>query len=265
MATTSYPVAPPNYTDNEATNAPLLQPGEGEPPRQENDHVSDDFKYSTSVAECVLSIRHAFIRKVYTILSFQLLATGLVGALIALNPAVKTWALTHIWAFYVSLFAAIGLMIGAYIKQRSYPTNLLFLGAFTLCESYSVGVVSSLYDTNIVLQAVAITLVVFVGLSFFALQTKYDLTSWQGYLGAALWGLIGFGLIAMFFPYNSKVELGYSIIGAIVFSGYILVDTQLILTRYHPEDEVAAAISLYLDIINLFLNILRILNSVQDN
>jgi protein lifeguard len=44
-----------------------------------------------------------------------------------------------------------------------------------------------------------------------------------------------------------------------------LVDTQLILTRYHPEDEVAAAISLYLDIINLFLNILRILNSVQDN
>lgn len=261
--TSNLPVAPPTYSDN--SNAPLLQPGEGEPARQENDHVSDDFKYSTSVAECVLSIRHAFIRKVYTILAGQLLVTGIVGSVISLNSDVKIWALTHIWTLYVSLFGAIGLMIAAYVKQRSYPTNLLFLGGFTLCESYAVGVVSSLYDTNIVLQAVAITLVVFVGLSFFALQTKYDLTSWQGYLGAALWGLIGFGFIALFFPYNNAVELGYSAIGAVVFCGYILVDTQLILTRYHPEDEVAAAISLYLDIINLFLNILRILNSVQDN
>jgi FtsH-binding integral membrane protein len=44
-----------------------------------------------------------------------------------------------------------------------------------------------------------------------------------------------------------------------------MVDTQLILNKYHPEDEVAAAVSLYLDIINLFLNILRILNQTNNN
>ena len=71
--------------------------------------------------------------------------------------------------------------------------------------------------------------------------------------------------MAAFFPYNSKVELGYGIIASLVFSGYILVDTQLVMRHYHVEEEIAAAISLYLDVINLFLAILRILNSQQNN
>jgi FtsH-binding integral membrane protein len=261
-----YPVPsgpPPTYSD--APNEPLLVPGDAPPARGEGDHVPDDFKYSTSVVECSLPIRHAFIRKVYTILSGQLLMTAVIGSTIILNGRVHAWALTNIWAFYVSLFGSIVLMIGAFIKQRSYPTNLLFLAGFTALESYAVGVVSSLYDTKIVLQALLITLVVFVGLTLLAMQTKYDLTGWQMYLSGALWALIGFGFIAMFFPYSSGMELGYSIVGALVFSGYILVDTQLIMRKYHPEDEVAAAISLYLDIINLFLNILRILNQVNSD
>lgn len=71
--------------------------------------------------------------------------------------------------------------------------------------------------------------------------------------------------MAAFFPYNSTVELLYSGLAAVIFSGYILVDTQLIMRHYHVEEEIAAAISLYLDIINLFLAILRILNSQQNN
>lgn len=251
--------APPVYDE-----APLL-PGEGAPPREEGDNVPDDFKYSTSVAECALSIRHAFIRKVYTILVAQLIGTFAVGLVIRMNDGLRLWAMENLWAFYVSLFGSIGLMIGAFIKQRTYPTNLLFLGGFTLLESYCVGVVSSLYDTNIVIQAVLITLLVFVGITLFAMQTKRDFTSWAGYLYTALWALIMFGFVSMFFPYSSKVELFYSGIGALIFSAYILVDTQYILRRFHPEDEVAAAIALYLDIINLFLNILRILNEIQDN
>jgi FtsH-binding integral membrane protein len=71
--------------------------------------------------------------------------------------------------------------------------------------------------------------------------------------------------VAAFFPYNSTVELAYSGIAALIFSAYILVDTQLVLKHYHVEEEIAAAISLYLDIINLFLAILRILNNQQSN
>jgi FtsH-binding integral membrane protein len=82
----------------------------------------------------------------------------------------------------------------------------------------------------------------------------------------ALWVLILFGFMAAFFPgHSSAVELGYGVVAALIFSGYILVDTQLVMRHYHVEEEIAAAISLYLDIINLFLAILRILNSQNNN
>ena len=71
--------------------------------------------------------------------------------------------------------------------------------------------------------------------------------------------------MSAFFPHSSTVDLGYGVISALIFSGYILVDTQLIMRHYHVEEEIAAAISLYLDVINLFLSILRILNSQQNN
>ena len=47
------------------------------------------------------------------------------------------------------------------------------------------------------------------------------------YLFGALWVLILFGFMAAFFPHSSGIELGYGIVCALVFSGYILVDTQV--------------------------------------
>jgi FtsH-binding integral membrane protein len=152
-----------------------------------------------------------------------------------------------------------------YWKRKSYPTNLLFLAVFTGLEAYAISVVTSFFDSRIVLQAVLLTAGIFIALTLFACQTKYDFTSWMPYLFGGVWALILFGFMAAFFPYNSTVELLYSGLAALIFSGYILVDTQLVLKHYHVEEEIAAAISLYLDIINLFLAILRILNNQQNN
>jgi hypothetical protein len=115
-----------------------------------------------------------------------------------------------------------------------------------------------------VLEALIFTLGIFIALTVFACQSKYDFTSWMPYLFGALWVLILFGFMSMFFPHSSKVELVYGIAAALIFSGYILVDTQMVMRHYHVEEEIAAAISLYLDVINLFLAILRILNSQQN-
>lgn len=158
-----------------------------------------------------------------------------------------------------------GFMGLTYWKRKSYPTNLLFLTGFTALEAYAISVVTSFYQSRIVLQAVLITAGIFVALTLFACQTKYDFTSWMPYLFGGIWALIMFGFVAAFFPHNNTVELAYSGIAALIFSAYILVDTQLVLKHYHVEEEIAAAISLYLDIINLFLSILRILNNQQNN
>ena len=156
-------------------------------------------------------------------------------------------------------------MILTFWKRHSYPTNLIFLSGFTLLEAYTISVIVSFYQTQIVLNAVVLTAGIFVFLTLFACQTKYDFTSWMPSLFGGLWALILFGFMAAFLPYSSTGELIYGGAAALIFSAYILVDTQLVLRKHHVEEEIAAAVSLYLDIINLFLAILRILNSQQNN
>lgn len=181
------------------------------------------------------------------------------------NAGYKEWIRSNVWMMYLSLFGAIGFMLLTFWKRKSYPTNLLFLSGFTALEAYSISVIVTFYESRIVLLALVLTAGIFVLLTLIACQSKYDFTAWQPYLFGGLWILILFGFVGAFFPYNSTSELIYGSVAALLFSGYILVDTQLIMRHYHVEEEIAAAISLYLDVINLFLAILRILNSQQNN
>ncbi|KAH6683719.1 transmembrane BAX inhibitor motif-containing protein [Plectosphaerella plurivora] len=263
-----YPQAPPAYQAESSTaihddEARLF--GGGAPRASLDDDLPDDFKFGGSVAEATIDIRNQFIRKVYAILTVQLIVTGAVSALSFWSEGYKNWIQSHPGVVWISLFASLGFMLLTYWKRKSYPTNLLFLSAFTLTEAYTISVIVSFYKAGIVLNAVVLTAGIFVFLTAFACQTKYDFTSWMPYLFGALWGLLLFGFMAMFFPYSSTTELVYGGISALIFSAYILVDTQLVLRKHHVEEEIAAAISLYLDILNLFLAILRILNSQQNN
>ncbi|KAF2104567.1 bax inhibitor family protein [Rhizodiscina lignyota] len=256
----SYSQPPPSYQAEASSGDALLGA-----PRSEDDNLPDDFKFGGVISEATLDIRMQFIRKVYAILTVQLVATAALSAVSFWSPSYKQWIQSNAWMMWISLFGAIAFMLLTFWKRKSYPANLLFLSGFTALEAYSISVITSFYESKIVLEALIFTLGIFIALTLFACQTKYDFTSWMPYLFGGLWVLIIFGFMAAFFPYNSKVELGYGIIAALIFSGYILVDTQLILRHYHVEEEIAAAISLYLDVINLFLAILRILNSQQNN
>lgn len=195
----------------------------------------------------------------------QLLLTTVMSSISFFSEGYRNWIQGNFWLLMVSIFGALGFMLVTYWKRKSYPANLLFLSAFTLMEAYSISVVTSFYEAHIVVQALVFTLGIFVALTLFACQSKYDFTNWMPYLFGGLWFLILFGFMAAFFPKNSTMELVYGGLAALIFSGYILVDTQLVMRHYHVEEEIAAAISLYLDILNLFLAILRILNSQNNN
>lgn len=79
-----------------------------------------------------------------------------------------------------------------------------------------------------------------------------------------------FGLIAAFFPASRTVNLVYAGIGTIIFSLYIVYDTQLMVGGSHkyslsPEEYVFASLNLYLDIVNLFMYILSIIGNSRSN
>jgi protein lifeguard len=74
--------------------------------------------------------------------------------------------------------------------------------------------------------------------------------------------LFGFGLFAIIFR-SEVLYVLYSSIGALVFSLYLVLDTQLLLGGKHkyqisPEDYVIAALNIYVDVINIFLMLLSL-------
>lgn len=229
------------------------------------DRIPDDFKYSVDVASCELPIRQMYIRKVYALLSVQILATVIVGFILRSNSSIQRWAFDNMWLFFVSLVGGFGFLIATAFKARSYPVNLVLLSCFTVCEAYGIGLCAAMVKTEIVVQALLLTFVIFMGLTLFAFQTKYDFTSWQGYMIFALWSLIGWGFLMMFFPGTSSLaEQIYSGLGALVFSIYIIIDTQIILKKAHLEDEILSTMMLYMDILNLFLYLMRFLQLRDD-
>merc|ERR1712157_250571 len=159
-------------------------------------------------------VRRGFIRKVFGILSVQLLIT---------------------FAIAVSLMSVDGAM---------------------------------LYDTQIVIMALCTTALVVAGLTAYAFQTKYDFTTFGGILFCSLFCLFGFGIMTMFIQ-NHVMGIMYSSVGALIFSCYLVFDIQLLMhgkrVQLSPDDYVFAALNLYLDIVQLFLHILRLYGEMSRN
>lgn len=217
------------------------------------------------------AIRHGFIRKVYSILLVQLLVTIGIMAIFMYVPGVKEFSYANAWLMIVAMVLTFVLLIVLACcpnVRRSYPTNMILLGLFTLLEAFMLGVVSSHYDTDAVLMAAGITAVVSLSLTIFAFQTKWDFTMFGGILFVFLIVLFCFGLLCAIIQ-NRYATLAYASIGALIFAAYLVFDTQLMMGGKHkysisPEEYIFAALNLYLDIINLFLFILTIVQGSRD-
>ncbi|CAN0542691.1 unnamed protein product, partial [Ectocarpus sp. 12 AP-2014] len=71
-----------------------------------------------------------FIRKVYGILSIQLLLTAAVAAVCVLNDNVRTGILGNLWTVWVGFFFSIGLLLCLLCYRDKYPLNMYLLGAW---------------------------------------------------------------------------------------------------------------------------------------
>ena len=105
--------------------------------------------------------------------------------------------------------------------RRQTPHNYIALMIFTVAESFLLGIVSSLYEWQIVLTAVAITALVCLALTAFAFQTKIDFTVFNGILFIGIIILMLFGFVLMFWR-SPIAHLIYSCLGALLFSAVSL-------------------------------------------
>uniref|UniRef100_A0A673GT71 Protein lifeguard 1-like n=1 Tax=Sinocyclocheilus rhinocerous TaxID=307959 RepID=A0A673GT71_9TELE len=249
-----YPTAAPHFTEAYQVD----KPGHSDPPPE---YENKQFIGSGLDNEAV---RRLFIRKVFSVLSLQLAVTCGFVAVFTFEPHVKLFVMQNAWTYWVGYVVflvpyVVILCCGEF--RRTHPWNLVSLSILTLAMSYMVGVISSFYDTDIVMMAIGVTVLVCFTVIVFSLQTRYDFTSCYGVLFVCFIVVLFFGILCIFL-YNRILDLIYASLGALIFTCFLAVDTQLLLGNktlsLSPEEHVFAALNLYLDIIQIFLYILRI-------
>ncbi|KAL0124621.1 hypothetical protein PUN28_006461 [Cardiocondyla obscurior] len=217
------------------------------------------------------TIRNGFIRKVYSILMCQLIITFGMISIFVYVESTKLWVRQHtelFWVAFAVTFVLLICMTCCTSVRRKAPMNFVFLFLFTLAEGFLLSVAASTYDSKEVMAAVGITAAVCLGLTLFAFQTKIDFTGMHTVLFVAVLVLIIFGIVASFWG-GKIVNLVYAALGALIFSLYLIYDTQMMIGGKHkysisPEEYIFAALSLYLDVINIFLYILTIIGASRD-
>lgn len=215
-------------------------------------------------------IRMGFVRKVYGILSMQLLLT--VGIATPVFLGGQEWAIENQWIIYVCMFSTLALMcvmICCNDMLRHFPQNYCILFLFTACEGVLIGVICASYSVQTVLASVAATVLIFGAMSLYACFTKTDFTGMGPYIFAAIMCFMMFGfvlcIVSLFTVLPPWLEMVYNLLGVLLFTFYIVFDTQRIMgewgghkTQFRIDDYCMASLTLYLDIVNLFLYILAL-------
>ncbi|XP_029361207.1 glutamate receptor, ionotropic, N-methyl D-aspartate-associated protein 1b (glutamate binding) [Echeneis naucrates] len=260
-ANPSAPYSPPVQGHNSNFNDDIY-PNNEDPPAF---HDNQDFDFGLDNK----TIRTAFIRKVFLVLTAQLMVTFAFVAVFTFVTEVKTFVMVNTWTYFVSygvFLVSVCVISCCGNVRRRHPWNLVALSILTLSMSYMVGMIASFHETESVIMAVGITAVVCFTVVLFSLQTKYDFTSCHGVLFVCLIVLIFFGILCIAIR-NRILQIVYAGLGALLFTCFLAVDTQLLLGNKElalsPEEYVFAALTLYTDIINIFLYILAIIGRAR--
>ncbi|KAL1290463.1 hypothetical protein HN51_064882 [Arachis hypogaea] len=212
-------------------------------------------------------LRWGFIRKVYGILSFQIVLTTLVSLLTVLYSPLNDLLRGNSLLLLIVVFLPFIFLIPLLRYQQKHPHNYILLGLFTVSISLTVGISCANTEGKIVLEALILTSAVvssLTGYTFWASKKGKDFSFLGPFLFTSLFTLFLVGMMQMFFPFGPAAHAIYGGIGAMIFSGYIIYDTDNLIKRFTYDEYIGASVTLYLDILNLFLAILNMLREANN-
>jgi len=261
-----------------------------------NERNQDDLKNTDSVPPFgnsfdVIVVRNAFVRKVYSIILAEL--AMIVTIMLVINlPNIREVILADFDKWRIIAFVLMGVYFVSSIGlvccgvERKYPWNLVLLTACMACIGTAIGIISVAYKQESLIMAGGLTMAVVIAITLFAFTTKLDFTGCGVYLMVLMVvvSLVGiacifvgifadrktYHIMQMVYAGNVLINVYWSGLGAAVISFSLVYDTQLILigkhkNSYSPEDYVLAAYSILTDIIQLFLFILQLLKTSNDD
>lgn len=212
------------------------------------------------------------MRRVFGKMFLGLLITALTSFLVAASPAMIQAIFGNRILFFgliIAEFALVWGISGAINKLSNTAATLLFY-LYSLVNGATLSVIFLAYELGTIGLAFATTSLTFGAMSLYGYITKQDLSKLGSLLMMALFGVI-IASVVNFFLASSMFNFIISIVAVIIFTGLTAWDTQKIkqmaaMTDVSQAGKVATlgALSLYLDFVNLFLYILRLLGGNRD-
>lgn len=205
----------------------------------------------------------SFVRQTYQLFAASMLV-GAVGAYIGVGIAPSLGMLGMIGLIVLE----IGLLIGLNFVKHKRGINMLVMFSFTLVSGMTLGPIlykflSMAGGPSIVAGTFFATSIIFGGLSLVAIFSKIDFTRMGKVLFIMLILLMISSIINMFLM-SSMLQVVIASVGTVLFSAYVLYDTQNII-KGNYESPIDGAIALYLDFLNLFVSLLQLFGILGSN
>ena len=225
------------------------------------------YSYSlTGSASSVLAEESArvFMNRVYGWMAFGLFLTGAIAWTVASSEALTNMVLPLFYPLMIAELVVV-FAFSAMQSKVSGPVAAVLFILYAALNGLTFSVIFLAYELGSVGLVFGITAGAFAALTVFATVTKKDLSGWRSFLFMGLIGLIIASVVNIFLR-SPMVTFVSSCVGVLVFAGLTAYDTQK-LRQYHANSGYASAMSLaisgalmlYLDFINLFLMLLRLL------
>lgn len=212
------------------------------------------------------------MRSVYLWMTFALIITGLTAATVAFSPAMLSMLFSSKITFYGLIIAelAVVIILSARIQKLSFTTATLMFILYSILTGATLSVIFLAYQLDSIVTTFFVTAGTFGSMTLIGYTTKKDLSKMGTYLLMTLIGLVIATLVNMFLA-NSTLDWLITYVGVLLFIGLTAYDTQKIkqmLREYGTEINensqkmaLMGSLTLYLDFINLFLYLLKILGN----
>jgi len=206
-------------------------------------------------------INDAMIR-VYNNMALAVVNSMLVSYVISSSPALMAFLFTGLMKWIV-IFAPIAavFVVGYFIDKVSKSGALMFLHAFAALMGMSFSMIFVVYTMGSIVTAFMGAAILFGTLSLYGYFTKRSLESMGQFLFVGLIAVIIASIVNIFIG-SSIMQMVISAVSIIIFLGLTAYDTQQIRIAVSVDsngnEEVMGALTLYLDFINIFINLLQL-------
>jgi FtsH-binding integral membrane protein len=163
---------------------------------------------------------------------------------------------------FLAIVVELVLIFTVHIWSTKYPLGYWMFALFAFISGLTLvpilAMAGSIGGTALIFRALIASTATFVAAALYARVTPRNLMGMGGFLMISLIGLIIMGVIGIFIPWNTQIEIVFSGVAILIFAGFTMYDIQR-LSRVPGISPLLAGIRLYLDFINLFISFLRLL------